>query len=426
MNLTKTNETIGNFNVTTLSRWMALMCAFGIPWSNGFFNFGFYLMMIFFTLSIRNYSHLKETLKTPAVIVALSLFTFILIKTCFSIAPWEIGAYDLIHYRKLLVIPFFLILFTSIEQKKSLIISYCLGVIVLMLPTLIDGLGFVNLIEHLSFFRKNAAYLVSQNGAPNLVYWRNQIVHGFHVSILFSAALMASFYYKKYRSLLLILSALCAADLLFFIYGRMALISLFFSLSVIALLHLRSKKHLAIMLATVLVATSSTYFIIPSVKVRISSITNETSAYINKSNISTSAGERFDYWAVSLKMFKEYPITGMGSGSFKKQLEVTKDPFFSNGRAHTHNEFLTQLSQYGLIGFILFVSLLIITIRNSRKIKDKWLANLTTTGTAIFALNCLTDSSLHNDWEGWGFVVIVSIACQQIKIKKPLKQTCIS
>jgi O-antigen ligase len=426
MNFTKTHETIGNFNSTTLSRWMGLMCAFGIPWSNGFFNFGFYLMMIFFTLSIRNYSHWKETFKTPAVIVALSLFTFILIKTCFSIAPWKIGAYDLIHYRKLLVIPVFLILFTSIEQKKSLITSYCLGIIVLMLPTLIDGFGFGKLIDHLSFFRKNAAYMISQNGAPNLVYWRNQIVHGFHVSILFSAALMASFYYKKYRYLLLVLSALCAADLLFFIYGRMALISLFFSLSVIALLHLRSKKHVAIMLATILVATSSTYFIIPSVKVRISSITNETSAYINKSDIRTSAGERLNYWAVSLKMFKEYPITGMGSGSFKKQLEVTKDPFFSNGRAHTHNEYLTQLSQYGLIGFVLFVSLLIITLRNSRKIKDKWLANLTTTGTAIFALNCLTDSSLHNDWEGWGFVVIASIASQQIKTKKSLTQKCIS
>lgn len=426
MNFTKTNETIGNFNLTTLSRWMALMCAFGIPWSNGFFNFGFYLMMIFFTLSIRNYPNWKETLKTPAAIVALSLFTFILIKTCFSIAPWKIGAYDLIHYRKLLVIPVFLILFTSIEQKKSLIISYCLGVIVLMLPTPIDGFGFGKLIEHLSFFRKNAAYLVSQNGAPNLVYWRNQIVHGFHVSILFSAALMASFYYKKYRSLLLILSALCAADLLFFIYGRMALISLFFSLSVIALLHLRSKKHFAIMLATILVATSFAYSVIPSVKVRLSSISHETSAYQNKSDIHTSAGERLQYWVVSWEMFKEYPITGMGSGSFKKQLEVTNDPMFSNGRAHSHNEYLTQLSQYGLIGFILFVTLLIITIRNSRQLEDKWLANLTTTGSAVFALNSLTDSSLHNDWEGWGFVLIVSIACQQIKINKPSKQPCIS
>ena len=424
MNLSKITDSSNQFNLITASRWMALMCAFGIPWSNGFFNFGFYLMGICFLLSMPYLKNWQDPLKTPAVIIASTLFIFILIKTCFSVTPLETGKHDLMNYRKLLAIPVFVTLFTSNEQKKLLIISYCLGVIVLMLPTLIDGFGLGQVIEHLNFFRKNAAYNISQNGAPNLVYWRNQIVHGFHVSILFSASLLGGIYYKKYRAPLLILVALCAIDLLFFIYGRMALISLFFSLSVIALIHLRSKKHIAIILTIIAIATSSAYFAIPSVKVRISSISNETSAYKDKNDIHTSAGERLHYWNVSWTMFKESPITGMGSGSFKYQLQNTSDPLAPLGRGHTHNEYLTQLSQYGLIGFILFISLIITTIKNTSTITDSWLANLTMTATAIFALNCLTDSSLHNDWEGWAFVLIVAIACNQSKIKHTSNPTC--
>ena len=244
MNFSKDKEVSHKVTFSSISQWMGLMCAFGIPWSNGFFNVGFYLMVIFFALSATDYRCWKQLIKTPAVIIASSLFIFILIKTYFSITLWELGKYDLMNYRKLLAIPIFITLFSTTEQKKLLLISYCLGVIILMLPTLIDGFGFAYLIDNLKFFRKNAAYLISQNGAPNLVYWRNQIVHGFHVSILFSTALLASIYYKKYRFRLLSIAALCGIDLLFFIYGRMALISLFFSLLVITLIHFHSKKYI--------------------------------------------------------------------------------------------------------------------------------------------------------------------------------------
>ena len=402
-------------NFRTMARYMAMLCAFGIPWSNGFFNVGFYLMMVFFLLSLNMRFNWREIITTPAVVIALALFTYILFRTIFSSAPWDIGRPDLFNYRKLLAIPVFICLFTNTAHKKQLAVSYCLGVCVLMLPTLIDGFGYANVIEHVSFFRKNVAYFLSNQGAPNLVYWRNQIVHGFHVAVLFSACTLGSLYCKKYRTPLLIVSLLCATDLIFFIYGRMALLSLFFAIAVILLLTIQSKKYLTIFAAVLALSMATAYMTIPTVKIRLASIQSETNKYLATEDITVSAGQRLHFWKISLKMFSEAPLLGMGSGSFKQILTKTNDPLHAG---HTHDEYLTQLSLYGLIGFVLLISLIIITLKNSRKIEDRWLANLTTTGILIFCLNALTDSSLHNDWEGWAFVLFASIACANIKPEK--------
>ena len=404
-------------NFRTMARYMAMLSAFGIPWSNGFFNVGFYLMMTCFILSLNYRFNWRDIITTPAVIIALTLFTYILIRTIFSSAPWDIGRPDLFNYRKLLAIPVFICLFTNTAHKKQLAVSYCLGVCVLMLPTLIDGFGYANVIEHVSFFRKNAAYLLSHQGAPNLVYWRNQIVHGFHVAVLFSACIFGAFYCKKYKPLLITIALLCAVDLLFFIYGRMALLSLFFALGVIAIMVLKSKKHMAFFIVSLTLVAMTAYVSLPTIKVRLSSIQSETTKYFSNEDLTVSAGQRLHFWKVSWKLFEEAPIFGVGSG-FKYQLKIINDPLSKYDYGHTHNEYLTQLSLYGLVGFVLLISLIIITLKNSRKIEDKWLANLTTTGVLIFCLNALTDSSLHNDWEGWTFVLFASIACANIKPEK--------
>ena len=95
------------------------------------------------------------------------------------------------------------------------------------------------------------------------------------------------------------------------------------------------------------------------------------------------------------------------------------DPIASLGHRHAHNEYLTQLSQYGLIGFLLLISIITISLKNAKKIEDLWLSHVITTGIIVFALNALTDSSLHNDWEGWAFVLFVSIASINISLINP-------
>ncbi len=416
-----------------ISRLMALFCVYGIAWSNACFNIGLYLMMFFFAITLffetietqqppwQN-SRWKITLKTPAVIIALSLFTLISTETIFTSSSSELAKYDFMHYRKLLAIPVFIYLFDSEEHQKQLLISYCLGAATLMLPTLLDGFGIAQFFNLNLTSMRNPAYSTSINGVPNLVYWRMQIIHGFNICVLFSAALLGSIYSPKYRWILISLCLLCMIDLLFFIYGRMALISLIVVLVVVALQSLPTKKHIVLFLTALSLAAGIAYVKLPSINTRVNAATHEASAFKNNNNITTSGGQRLHYWQVSWQLFKQSPVIGNGSGSFRQQLVSSDDPLAPLGHRHTHNEYLTQLAQYGLIGFSLLIALIYITIKNTRHIGNRWLSSSICTAVIIFATNALTDSSLHNNWEGWAFVLFTAIASINItKTQKPSK-----
>jgi O-antigen ligase len=84
---------------------------------------------------------------------------------------------------------------------------------------------------------------------------------------------------------------------------------------------------------------------------------------------------------------------------------------------HTHNEYLTLLSQYGLIGALLFVMLLLASLGQmpaSRKSTGVHTAYL---GMLLFLVNSLTDSMLY--MEGFFFVYLIAYNFQTQKELKP-------
>lgn len=289
-----------------------------------------------------------------------------------------------------------------------MLFGYCLGVAVLMLPTLLDGFGIVHFFNFNITSYRNAAYSASQNGVPNLVYWRNQIIHGFHVSILFSACLIGAFYYKKYRNVLLIISGLCLIDIVFFIYGRMALLSLLTSIITMAIIYSPTKKQIAIILTFIVLASSAIYFIVPTIQTRLNSITNEESAYKKDNNISTSGGVRLHYWAKSWQLFKQSPIIGNGSGSFRQSMITNNDPLASLGHRHTHNEYLTQLSQYGVIGFLLLTSIIFNLTKKCNKNSRSMAFKFSYHGNNCLRLKC-TNRQFTTQWLGGLGICIIRI-----------------
>ena len=308
-------------------------------------------------------------------------------------------------------------LFTTTPHKKQLAMSYCLGVCVLMLPTLIDGFGNASLLEHFSFVQRGYGYSAAMDGHYDLVYWFHHIIHGLHVSILFAGCVLGTLYYKQYRWALILVSLLCVIDLVFFIYGRMALLSLFLSITLIGLFHFHSKKHIAFFISLMVLVMATANTSLPTVKARLLLIQSETSSAYAEEDLSVSDGERMHMWALSWRMFKEAPIFGKGSFYIPYYLKTSHDPLMDRGHLSAHSEYLTQLSLYGITGFILFMSLLGITFKNARAIEDKWLADFTTIGLAIFCFNALVNSSLFDFWPGFTFVLFASIVAAS-----PLKE----
>lgn len=281
----------------------------------------------------------------------------------------------------------------------------------LMLPTLLDGTGLAKLL-HLPLQQfANQSYIANEPNASlqNLVYWRNQIAHGFFVSILCFISLAYAVELKFYRFPLILLAIICAIDIAFFIHGRMALLSLILALFLFAFLQIKSQKMYAISIAGILVLVMVSYASIGIVKHRVDSVFTETQNYYQKNDASSSAGHRLHYWKISLKLFSESKILGAGAGAFRYTLESTKDPFLGENHAHTHNEYITVLSQYGLIGFITFISVIMIAFSSTRKIKINVEKHCYQAILAIFCLNCLSDSMLYNQDEGWTLVFVLAL-----------------
>lgn len=68
---------------------------------------------------------------------------------------------------------------------------------------------------------------------------------------------------------------------------------------------------------------------------------------------STSVVARFDYWRATLIIARGHPVFGLGPGTFGTGYSKVKKPESEMARL-AHNDYLEQLSDSGMVGFILF------------------------------------------------------------------------
>jgi hypothetical protein len=95
-------------------------------------------------------------------------------------------------------------------------------------------------------------------------------------------------------------------------------------------------------------------------------ITHLVHETVNKGNTDASAGsnrflstspeERFDYDRVALHVFSRNPVVGVGNGNFGRQYDALRH--FVKHSQYTHDLPLRVLSETGVVGMILFVSLI--------------------------------------------------------------------
>jgi O-antigen ligase len=69
----------------------------------------------------------------------------------------------------------------------------------------------------------------------------------------------------------------------------------------------------------------------------------------------TSVGARFDYWRAALQTTAAHPIFGTGPGTFQRPYAQIKSPMAEMARL-THNDYLEQFSDSGLLGGFAYVS----------------------------------------------------------------------
>lgn len=313
------------------------------------------------------------------------------------------------------VIAYFIQRLFFLDELK-VIKAFCFGIIVLITPTYLDYLGVFKYFEITDLIKGDAPYQRNSSIGLNLVYWRNHIVHGFHVAMLFGVSLLTLPKQGARRYGHFIIAAFCVFDVLYLIIGKMALLSLAASSLVVVLLSFKQDKFKYLMgcvLVFVLILLFSN-----GAQQRLLMIWTEASSFFSDHRIDTSTGNRLHYWGISLELFLNHPIIGSGAGSFRQWLISTSDPLSQSFHYHTHNEYLTQLSQFGIIGLTLFSGVLYLSVKSVQVHPNSVVKNCVWLVMVVFALNAFSDSSLHNEWEGWTLVLFASIAiANQMRFK---------
>jgi O-antigen ligase len=131
------------------------------------------------------------------------------------------------------------------------------------------------------------------------------------------------------------------------------------------------------------------------------------------SNVNTDASnkERINRWKCALRMFAEKPLTGFGPGTyqffygqFQQREDMTRISTYNGTKGHAHSEYLNYLSETGLPGLLIFLSLIstvcykcILLYRKSENDKIKTIALFVFTGLVTFLIHAFFNGFLEFD-----------------------------
>lgn len=118
-----------------------------------------------------------------------------------------------------------------------------------------------------------------------------------------------------------------------------------------------------------------TYYSISSVRMRTNEIAFEINNYKNGGDPSgQSIAQRFVFWKIALDIFKTSPIIGIGTGDIK---QAYKDYYASHPglidekfQHRAHNQYLTILFTFGILGFLIFIYGIVSPMFYERKLFD--------------------------------------------------------
>ena len=117
----------------------------------------------------------------------------------------------------------------------------------------------------------------------------------------------------------------------------------------------------------------------------------------------TSVGARFDYWRAAVKTAEYYPVFGTGPGTFQRPYARLKSPDAEMARL-THNDYLEQFSDSGLVGGLSYAAWIILALTFSgRRIwqRGDYLAVALFAGTLAWFVQGLGEFSLYIPGLAW-------------------------
>jgi O-antigen ligase len=203
------------------------------------------------------------------------------------------------------------------------------------------------------------------------------------------------------------LALFAVIDVLFFVQGRTGYISLAFNMLAFLLIMTHGRHRIIFIIATIIVSVL-TFTYSTSFNQRLQ-ITIKQLSERDKKEL-TSLGQRIEFTSKSTALILERPILGFGTGSYGREFcRVAETVEWCNlGKAHPHNQFMAMGVQFGLIGILVYLSLIASILWQSYRLptRDRLLA----TGLALtLFVDSLTHAPLFLVTEAQFFTLMLAV-----------------
>lgn len=337
-------------NTIWIAPFFIILYVFFIPLSSSLKSIAAVLGIIAVVLTPYYRKQLPVVFNTLWARAALLLFTYIVVASLWSDAPYSMRLSMIEKYSKLIYLPIFTLGFINPKTRKLAFIGYFAIMLVTCLFSLLKQQGLIAL----------------NNVVDSGEVFHNHIATGFMVALAVYFAAVLSFnkhispWLRAYYALMIV----CGTYQIFFLNtGRTGYVVYGLLMSLLIMQKCSFKKAI-IGFMLLFSSIGVIYMLSPVMQVRTSSLISDIK-FLQQHEENTSLGFRVQFHDYARSLFNQHPLIGMGTGSFKYRFSQDQPiPSWDKKLNDPHSQYWLVLAEQGLIGITLlfiFIGTLFLT-----------------------------------------------------------------
>lgn len=339
-----------------IARTMTIAAVVVVPFSTAATSIAIVIVILAWLCSGQALQTLQCSLRHPLGKMLVIFFLVLLLGCLYGDATWQERMDTLGSWRKFFYPLIFLGLFTAPVWQRRFLKSFLI-VMSIALP-----------LTFLAWFE----IIPSRPGRLDGILANNHTTQ----SLAFVAAIVCCLYFirkatLRWRFVLGILILLFAIDVLFVSTSRSGYLALMVGTGFAGLL-VFGRNRIPLILALLLIVAGTGIFGSKALRSQIELGYHQVFNYRHNEEF-TPMGARVVFWENTLQLIREKPVFGYGTGSFQREYTRHIEGKYSDWRTtptgDPHNQYLYILVENGVFGLLVFLTLIVVTIRQGTVIQ---------------------------------------------------------
>ena len=387
--------TLDRVRLAALADYLAAAVVVSLPWSTSATSIlvAVWVGAVAFTLDGRS---LREVGVMPAAALPVALVVLAIGGMLWAGVAWPERLHGVEPFLKLAMIPLLFVHFSKAGRAEMVLTSFFVSACVLLA------------LSWLLVLIPQIPWPAKASGVPVKDYIIQSGVFALCFFALLDRAVAMWGKSRAASAVLVGVALIFMGNIVFVALGRTSLVVIAVLFVLLGLRHFE-RRALALFVAAGVALAAVAWSTSPYLRFRVMHIAEELDGSQAAAN-ETSAGARLGFWKMSLKIVRDAPLFGHGTGSTQALFAQTAaaDPTLPTGATNPHNQILAIAIPLGLCGVVLLLAMWIAHFGMFlRPGHAAWI------GMSVVAQNIvgsLFNSHLFDFTQGWLYVFGVGIA----------------